>query len=120
MNLTITAETTDEQIIAPLMDAKKRLAEFATAQVGSEYFEGERLVGAAQTVFTREALVSAQMQYRDLLKTDASKVSLVTYLLDISVRTDDTWSGRTNDARRSCSDAVRGWARDAARDLGRS
>lgn len=111
----VTAATTDEQIVAPIADAKTALAEYATEQVTGEFQVGERLVGLAQAVRNAEELASAQLHYRDILVNKPENAPF--YLIDLLSRTDDSWSGRGNDSRRSASDVIRRWASDEGMNL---
>ena len=113
--MNITAQTTDEQIFANLVAAKKTLAEFAAEQIGSDIVQGERLVALAQNVRTAEDLAGVQLQYRSVLANKPENA--MAYLLSVVTRRDDTWSGRQNDSRRSAMDAICAWANDAAFDL---
>jgi len=104
----ITAQTTDEQILAPVVKAKNDLLEMATEFAGSEFQGGERLVGAAQNVRSAEAVCQVAFEYRNVLRNTSDPQKATEYLVSVLCRgSDDTWSGRGNDSRRSANDAVR-------------
>lgn len=104
----ITAETTDEQILATIKSAQATLLEDVTEAMGSEYQMGDRLVQMAQNVMSAEAVASVALQYRDVLKGDYSDEARLKFLLShLTQGPDDTWSGRKNDSKRSANDAVR-------------
>ena len=108
----IKASTTDEEILAPIVEAKKRLVDIATQCAESPVMTGEGLVGLAQNVASREAVAQAQTQYRDVLAGGADATARLVWLARLGLRNDDGWSGRKNDMRRSCADAVKSWIAD--------
>lgn len=112
---TITANTTDDQILAAVHSAKKALVDFATECLGEDVMRGERLVALAQNVRTAEDLAHFQIQYRDICK--AKPENRIFFLVNVVTRRDDTWSGRQNDSRRSSMDAICAWASDAASEI---
>lgn len=104
----ITAQTTDEQIIATITDAKQALLDFVTEQVDSEYLQGERMVALAQNVVSAEAVATVALRYMDFLRNDGTDMQKMTYLMGVLTRgADDTWSGRTGDSKRLAHDAVK-------------
>lgn len=105
----ITANTTKEEIFAPLEAAKEALAIEASKALESEYVAGEYLVQRAQQVRNAEALVRAQMSYVRVL--NQNDESAKDFLFDLVTEMDDTWSGRGNDSIRESYDEVRKWAR---------
>lgn len=116
MYQTITAETTNEQIVEKLFVAKRAMFEFATTEMESAYANGARFVSMAQNVRSTQALVEAQIGFRDVLAGNKPEAA-VYYLLEICARSEDRSSGRDNDSIRACQDAIRGWASEAAREL---
>lgn len=121
--MNITATTTEASIIAPVIAARKTLAEDA-AEFAAEcdanpeefYLRGDRLVNGAQNVASAEALMRVQLQYLVVCKN--SPQNRLPFLFSVLARgADDSWSGRRNDSNRSSFDAVRGWASSQADDL---
>lgn len=114
MNKMITAETTDEQIMAPVLAARKSLQDVLNEQKDSEYLLGERMVRAAQAVRDAEAVSAAAFSFRNVVaKKGDDNLILTQSLMGLLVRgADDTWSGRGNDSNRSAHDAVRRFAED--------
>lgn len=107
----ITAETTDESIIAQIAYAKTRLQEGAAEAAATEHFMGEHLVSLAQNVYSAETLANAQMGYRNVCQN--APENRVFFLADLAAKgADDRWSGRNNDSNRAAHDAIIGWARD--------
>lgn len=111
----ITAETTNEQILAPIQAAKDALVQAATEAQSSEYLRGKDLVSAAQRVRNAEELATAQMLYRDHLKGAPEKAPFI--LFNLVSRVDDRWSGRGNDSTRAAHDVVVEWATNAMDDI---
>lgn len=93
----ITAKTLDEQLLAPVGLAKMALS--IAAKNGAD---SDRLAGLVNDVAEDEGRAFIRGVYRDALANEASPEAttrmLTKYLLN---GTDDTWSGRKNDARRS-------------------
>ena len=110
----ITADMTDEQILAPVQRAKATLASKATEAVTDDHMLGERLVAAAEDVAVAEAVASAALRYRNVLKSEGvTALALTQSLMGLLVRgADDSWSGRGNDLKRTMHDAVRKFAED--------
>lgn len=111
MSRYVTATTTDEALLAPVKSAKQTLAQKATDAVTDDFLLGDRLVVAAQAVMCAEAVASAAFTYRNMLANGADAGRRKDYLFSLMRGgADDTWSGRSNDARRSAFDSVREWA----------
>ena len=103
----ITAETTDEQIMAPVKQAQAALLEVVTEAATSEYQRGEALVKSAQVVYNAEIVASAAFGYRDVVRNTSDPMKAMEYLMRLAVRgADDNWSGRGNDSKRSAHDEV--------------
>lgn len=111
---TITAETTDEQILAPIKRAKQALLDFVTEEIDGEYLKGDQMVQKAQAVQVAEAVAHVSMRYAQVVRdenvTNEKKMTFLIRLL--TENPDDQWSGRKNDSKRAANDAVREWARD--------
>jgi hypothetical protein len=105
----ITEQTTDEEIFAPIAVAKKRLVEIGTQCVESPVTVGEGLVDLALKVACAEAVAQVQSQYRGFVTGGADATVRLIWLARLGLRSDDGWSGRKNDMRRSCADAVKNW-----------
>jgi len=119
----ITAQTTEADIIAPVIAARQAMAEKAAevAKASNEnptefFLEGEALRGLAQNVVSAEALMSAQLRYLSVCKNKPENRLKVLFSI-VGRGADDSWSGRGNDSKRSAFDAVRDWATDQAFDL---
>jgi hypothetical protein len=112
-NRTITTETTDEQILAPIKTAKQALLDFVTAEVDGEYLKGDQMVALAQNVMTAEAVANVAMRYAQVVRAEATTLRKMEFLVGLLTRgADDTWSGRKNDSARSAHDAVRSFVED--------
>lgn len=124
--MNITAETLESEIMKASRRARATLAEkaveYATESAtpegndqfsGNFYLRGEELRGLAQNVYTAETLMQAQLRYLRVCRTAPN--DRLEELFDIAVGgAADTFSGRSNDSRRSAFDAVRSWATDQA------
>lgn len=118
MYRTITAETTDEQISAPVESAKKGMLNSALEAQDSEFHFGERFLRAAQQVRNAEAVASAATLYRNTLRNTSDKMKAMETLMGILSRgADDAWSGRENDSARAAHDAVRTFVTQMADNL---
>lgn len=112
--MNITATTTDEQIMSAVAYHKQTLLDFMTEQVGQTgMMNGERMVTLAQNVASSEAVAQVSFQYRDLQAREPGDQTRIEFLFRVLARgSDDGWSGRQNDSRRSSHDAILAWARD--------
>ena len=107
----ITADTTTDQILAPIKAAKERLLVVATEAAGSGNPWGEDLVTVAQHVRNTEAIAPVQRQYRNMLRNSATDVQRLVFLTEVLTSRNDTSSGRGNDSVRSTTDAISHWVR---------
>lgn len=99
----ITATTTDDEIVENVRAATTHLANLATEGRG-----WEDLVQQVNEIAKRQGEAEAYAIYRDGLAAEASSDSIVRSLFARLVNgADDTWSGRSNDARRAKFDGFR-------------
>lgn len=113
-SLRVTADTSDEDILAPIKAAKMSLSTYVASRISDPNMCGEELVVRAQAVRNAEALASAQLAYSRTLQMGRDKLAC---LFDLVSTTDDSWSGRGNDSRRAADDVVREWAKTEVNHL---
>lgn len=99
----ITGATTDEQLTAPVQAARARLAKVAATEVGYE-----ELVKMAHDVAEEDGRLLVRWTLRNAMAHGATQGEAEATLTQLLLRSPgDTWSGRTNDARRCYMDGVR-------------
>lgn len=108
----ITTTTTEAEIMRPVEIAKQQVKSIADlASLNHEVLNAEAMVDAAQNAFNAETLAMAQISFqRTLRNPDINIEGILKTLFQMATKTDDGWSGRKNDSRRSAQDAVRDWA----------
>jgi hypothetical protein len=94
--MNITAETTDEQINAEVIAARENLAAVA---MGSDT---GTLTKAVNRIAEQEGRAAARFMMRSALERKASPDQIrAMFMRALTQSVDDTWSGRTNEAKRS-------------------
>lgn len=100
----ITAETTDEQILAATVAIRAEIAQMATVGNGA----ARDFAGLANQLAEAEGRANAYAVIRDCLANDVEPVGIEKALTHQLLNgADDTWSGRTNDVRRAWFDGFK-------------
>lgn len=107
----LTAETTDEFLLEPVESRRAALA----ARI-AEGVQAESLASGVNAIAEAEGMAFIAGQFVRMLKHDKTRAEATASCVShvIGVGPDDTWSGRTNDARRAHFDGMRKMASELA------
>lgn len=101
----ITAQTTDEQIMAPVEAARQEMAKWLIEDKGAD---AESIASRANGIAVAEGRAQARWEYRNALADEATDEQIKAHFFRLLTNhPDDKWSGRGNDARRAKADGFR-------------
>lgn len=108
--ISLTKNTTEEEIVKPVADAREYLARLAS----DPDTDPEFLLSATHSIWARIAvaklhweIVQCLQAFDDYADADRDKALRNLFAAVLLRGADDSWSGRKNDARRTAFDAVR-------------